>query len=63
MVSALRFRNKASLLRVRRTAAAAKDLEDDGLHVALSVQFLKTVDQRAESLTTASTKAGSTLSP
>ena len=51
MVLALRFRQKASLLRVRHTAAAAKDLLDDGLQVAISVQFLETAEQLAEQLT------------
>jgi hypothetical protein len=40
MVAALRFRQKASLLRVRHTAAFAKDLLEDGFQVAISTQFL-----------------------
>ncbi len=46
----LRFRQKASLLRVPGTADFASDLLDDELQVALSVAFLETSAMLAEAL-------------
>jgi hypothetical protein len=40
MVAALRFRQKASLLRIEHTANFAKELLENGLQVAISTQFL-----------------------
>jgi hypothetical protein len=51
MVLALRFRQKASLIRVRHTAAAVADLLDDGLQVAVSVNFRDTATALNEHLT------------
>ena len=47
MVAALRFRQKASLLRVDHTAAFAADLLENGLQVAISTQFLDTAEALA----------------
>ena len=41
-VAGIRYRQKASLLRIAGTAEFAADLMDDGLQVALSVAFLET---------------------
>ena len=41
-VASIRYRQKASLLRIAGTAEFAADLMDDGLQVALSVAFLET---------------------
>jgi hypothetical protein len=44
LVAQLRFRQKASLLRTADTAALVGDLVANGLQVAVSVQFLETLD-------------------
>jgi hypothetical protein len=54
LVAALRFRQKASLLRVEQTARHAVELVEEGLQVAISVQFIET----AEAITAALDKAG-----
>lgn len=41
LVAALRFRQKASLLRTEHTARLVRDMLDDGFQVAVSVQFLE----------------------
>lgn len=48
MVAALRFRQKASLLRAEQAARFANDLVEDGLQVAVSTQFLETARQIRE---------------
>ncbi len=52
LVIALRFRQKASLLRVRQTVEAAKDLIADGFRVAISAEFRETVTAIEEQLGT-----------
>jgi hypothetical protein len=44
LVAALRFRQKASLLRVDETVQHALELLDEGLQVAISVQFIETAE-------------------
>lgn len=51
MVARLRFRQKSSLLRIGGTADHARDLLNNGHQVAISCQFLETVDQIRDSLT------------
>jgi len=46
----LRFRQKASLIRVPSTIDFAKDLLDNGLQVAISVQFMESLDAIKQSL-------------
>lgn len=53
MVARLRFRQKASLLRVDGTVSQALDLLDNGHQVAISAQFLETVDAIADALRSA----------
>lgn len=50
LVAALRFRQKASLLRAPHTAQMIKDLLGDGYQVAVSVQFLDTAERISEHL-------------
>jgi superfamily II DNA or RNA helicase len=50
MVAALRFRQKASVLRAPHTVEFAADLIADGLQVAVSVQFLETAKLIADQL-------------
>lgn len=50
LVAALRFRQKASLLRVEETVAHAQELLAEGLQVAISVQFLETAEAIAARL-------------
>lgn len=50
MVAALRFRQKASILRVEQTVRRAEDLLEDGYQVAISTQFLETARQLNEQL-------------
>jgi hypothetical protein len=50
LVAALRFRQKASLLRAEQTAALAAELVDSGLQVAVSVQFLESGEAVATAL-------------
>lgn len=50
MVAALRFRQKASLLRVPGTAQVVRDALEDGLRPAVSVQFRETTDALTELL-------------
>lgn len=50
LVAALRFRQKASLLRVDQTVRHAVELVEAGLQVAISVQFIETADALAEGL-------------
>jgi hypothetical protein len=50
LVAALRFRQKASLLRVEQTARHAAELVEAGLQVAISAQFIETIDAIAEAL-------------
>ena len=57
MVARLRFRQKASLLRVSGTVEYALDLLENGHQVAISVQFLETLDHIAHGLE----KAGVTV--
>jgi hypothetical protein len=45
MVAALRFRQKASLLRVPGTVQAVRDALEDGLRPAVSVQFRETTEE------------------
>lgn len=56
LVAQLRFRQKASLLRVDGTAAHALDLLANGHQVAISVQFIETLDAIKESLESAKVK-------
>lgn len=44
LVAALRFRQKASLLRAPHTAALIRDMLADGFQVAVSVQFLESAE-------------------
>lgn len=48
MVARLRFRQKASLIRVNGTVEQAMDLLENGQQVAISVQFIETLDALAE---------------
>ena len=50
LVLSMRFRQKASLLRVPHTAAAVKDFRDDSFQVAVSVQFIETAEALQEQL-------------
>jgi SNF2 family DNA or RNA helicase len=50
LVAALRFRQKASLLRVDGTVQAVRDAVQDGLRPAVSVQFRETATQIADQL-------------
>lgn len=50
MVARLRFRQKASLLRVAGTVDFALDLLENGHQVAISVQFLETLDHIAKGI-------------
>lgn len=50
MVARLRFRQKASLLRVDGTVGHALDLLDNGHQVAISAQFIESVDAIADGL-------------
>ena len=50
LVAALRFRQKASLLRVEHTARHASELVAEGMQVAISVQFIETADAISEAL-------------
>jgi hypothetical protein len=50
MVIRLRFRQKASLLRIQGTVEHTLDLLDNGHQVAISCQFLESVDQIREQL-------------
>jgi len=50
LVAALRFRQKASLLRVEETARHAAELIEEGMQVAISVQFIETANAIAEAL-------------
>lgn len=58
MVAALRFRQKASLLRVGQTVRRALDLAEDGYQVAISTQFLDTAKAVAGDLTGAAVISG-----
>lgn len=60
MVAALRFRQKASLLRVEQTIRKALDLAEDGYQVAISTQFLETAKAIAEGLENAAVISGET---
>ena len=53
LVAALRFRQKASLLRVDETVQHALELLDEGLQVAISVQFIETAEAIVEQLESA----------
>jgi superfamily II DNA or RNA helicase len=50
LVAALRFRQKASLLRVEDTARHAAELVEEGMQVAISVQFIETANAISEAL-------------
>lgn len=50
LVAALRFRQKASLLRADKTAQLVADLVEDGRQVAVSVAFLESAERIAEGL-------------
>jgi SNF2 family DNA or RNA helicase len=50
LVAALRFRQKASLLRVEQTARHAAELAEAGLQVAISAQFIETIEALATAL-------------
>lgn len=50
MVAALRFRQKASLLRVDHTVEFARDLLEGGMQIAISTQFLDSAKAIAEAL-------------
>ena len=63
MVAALRFRQKASLLRVEQTVRRAIDLAEDGYQVAISTQFLDTAKALAEALDGAAVISGETPGP
>jgi superfamily II DNA or RNA helicase len=63
MVAALRFRQKASLLRVEQTVQRALDLAEDGYQVAISAQFLDTAQLLAETLDGAAVISGETPGP
>ena len=54
----IRYRQKASLLRIAGTAAFATDLLDDGLQVALSVAFLETGAALEQKLAAAGWRVG-----
>lgn len=63
MVAALRFRQKASLLRVEQTVRRALDLTEDGYQVAISTQFLDTAKALADALEGAVVISGETPGP
>lgn len=63
MVAALRFRQKASLLRVEQTVRRALDLAEDGYQVAISTQFLDTAKALADALGGAAVISGETPGP
>jgi hypothetical protein len=57
-VVGIRYRQKASLLRIAGTAEFASDLADDGLQVAISVAFLETAAALEQKLATAGWRVG-----
>jgi len=50
LVAALRFRQKSSLLRVSGTAQMVRDMLEDGLRPAVSVQFMESASSLEDSL-------------
>lgn len=50
LVAALRFRQKSSLLRVSGTVQMARDMLEDGLRPAISVQFMESATAIADAL-------------
>lgn len=56
LVAALRFRQKASLLRTSGTVQMVRDMLEDGLRPAVSVQFMESASALEDALTAASVR-------